>query len=606
MRSRINILFLVIFFLGQFSVTAQDTDEQLANFYYGNGDCEKALPYIEKVYQRNPSKFMFLRYLECSRQLTGDKEVIKLLKNQIKSFPQEYEYQVTLGTEYENQGDQKNADKTFLSIIDNMLPYSSDIIKVQKAFSALGKSELALQALERGRKIIQGNYPLNIQFAEVYGELGRIEEMIDEYLGLIDYQSSMISTVQRIMPRMVEFEDAESKSFNYLKNGLLRRIQKDPNNVAYAEMLIWMFVQNKNFDAALTQAKALDKRTTKDGREVFELGRLAAANKDFSAARNAFKYLVEAGNAYPYYYSAESALLNTRYLEITTNRNYSSEELQETITEYEAALARIGEKATALPILKEVAHIMAFYANQPEKAKGLLEKGTLYRGATDIMKAELKSALADVLVILNDVWEASLLYMQVEKEFKYEPIGFEAKFKNARIFYYSGDFIWAQSQLDVLKSSTSKLIANDAMKLSVFITSHLGLDSNYTVMKKFAAADLLLEQHRYNEAFLVFDSIQRQFPYHGIVGDVLLRKGLAYEQQGKWDQAIVYYEEILKKFGAEILADDAAFHLGNIYENHLVDKKKAKEYYFLILKEYKDSLYTTEARKRFRALEEVL
>jgi tetratricopeptide (TPR) repeat protein len=119
MRSRVSILFLAVLFCAQFSAQAQDTDEQLANYYYGNGDCEKALPYLEKVYQRNPSTFVFSRYLECSRQLSGDKEVIKLLKNQIKSFPQEYEYQVTLGTEYENQGDQKNADKIFLSIIDH-------------------------------------------------------------------------------------------------------------------------------------------------------------------------------------------------------------------------------------------------------------------------------------------------------------------------------------------------------------------------------------------------------------------------------------------------------------------------------------------------------
>ena len=597
---------IAIVFGFQFAIFGQDTDEQLANYYFGNGDCEKALLYLEKLYQGNPSKFVFSRYLECSRQLKGDKEVIKLLKNQIKAFPQEYEYQVTLGKEYETQGDQKNADKTFLEIIDNMLPYSSDVIKVQRAFSAFGKPELALQALERGRKIIQGNYPLNIQFAEVYGELGRIEEMIDEYLGLIDYQSSMITTVQRIMPRMVDFEDADSKSFNYLKTGLVKRIQKDPNNVAYADMLIWMFVQNKNFESALTQAKALNKRTTKDGREVFELGRLAAANKDFTAARKAFKYVVEAGSEYPYYYSAESALLNTRYLEITTNRNYSKEELQETIVEYEAALSRIGERASALTILRELSHILAFYANEPMKAKALLEKGMTFRGATDLMRAELKNALADALVILDDVWEASLLYMQVEKEFKYEPIGFEAKFKNARIFYYSGDFVWAQSQLDVLKSSTSKLIANDAMKLSVFITSHLGLDSNYAVMKKFSTADLLLEQHRYNEAFIVFDSIQRQFPYHGVVDDVLLRKGIANEQQGLWVEAIAYYEEILEKFGKEILADDAAFRLGNIYENHLVDPEKAKEYYFKILKEYKDSLYSTEARKRYRNLEKIL
>jgi tetratricopeptide (TPR) repeat protein len=249
---------------------------------------------------------------------------------------------------------------------------------------------------------------------------------------------------------------------------------------------------------------------------------------------------------------------------------------------------------------------LAFYAQRPEEAQSLLEKAMNYRGATDIMKAEIKSALADVLVILDDIWEASLLYMQVEKDFKYDPIGFEAKFKNARIFYYAGDFIWAQSQLDVLKGSTSKLIANDALKLSFFITAHLGLDSNIRAMTKFAQADLLLEQHRYDEAFQKFDSIQKSFPFHGLVDDIYLRKGMAYEQQGKWDKAISYYEKILETFGNELLADDAAFHLGNIYENHLFDYEKAREYYFKILKEYRDSLYTPEARKRYRELEKVL
>lgn len=597
-------LFAIASFLC-FVTFSQDTDEQLANFYYSGGDCEKAIIYLEKVYQRNPTKFTFNRLLECTRQVQGEKEVVKLLKTQIKAFPEEYEYSVILGKEFENQGDSKSADRTYADIIDGMRPFSSDVIKIQRAFSGAGKPELALQALEKGKKLLKGSYPLNIQFAEVYGELGRLEEMIDEYLSLLDYNAGMLSSIQRTMPRMIDFDDPDSKTFTYLKNSLLRRTQKDPDNIAYADMLIWTFVQNKNFSAALIQAKALDKRTSKDGKEVFELGRLSSSNKDFKTARKAFQYVVELGSQYPFYYSAEKALLNTRFMEITLQRNYTSEDLQEAISEYKNALERIGPKATALPIIKELAHIQAFYANQPDQAKVLLESAMDYRGATDIMRAEIKSALADVLVILDDIWEASLLYMQVEKDFKYEPIGYEAKFKNARIFYYAGDFVWAQSQLDVLKGSTSKLIANDALKLSVFITSHLGLDSNVRAMSKFAQADLLLEQHRYSEAFALFDSITTVFPFHGLVDDIYLRKGIASENQGKWQEAIQYYEKVLGEFPNEILADDAAFHLGNIYEVHLSNSIKAREYYFLILKNYRDSLYTTEARKRYRALEEV-
>ena len=601
-----NSCFSLLIILVVFNLFGQDTDEQLASYYYSNGDCEKALPYFEKTFEKNPSNFVFIRYLDCTKELEGDKAEIKLIKAQIKNFPKEYEYQVMLGQAYERQGDSRNADKTYMNLIDNMSPSSRDIINVQKAFSKLGKHDLALKALEHGRKIIKGNYPLNIPFAEVYGQLGRTQDMIEEYLGLLDYNASMISSLKRLMPRMIDFDDENSEAFEMLKNSLIKRIQKQPNDVIYSEMLIWALIQRKNFSAALLQAKALDKRTTKDGKEVFSIGKLSSSNKDYTTARKAFKYVVELGDTYPYYYYAEQFLLNTRYLEITTNRNYSKEELTITVEEYEQALERIGRRGRALPIIKELAHILAFYAGQPEKAKKILEEALEYGGATDIAIAEIKVLLADVLVILDDIWEASLLYMQVEKNFKYEPIGFEAKYKNARVFYYDGDFIWAQSQLDVLKESTSKLIANDAMKLSIFITDNLGLDSNYRAMSKFAKADLLLEQHKYDEAFTLLDSIKKTFPYHSLSDEILMRKAKAMQDQGKWMEAIAFLEEVVDKHSDDIHGDDALFQLGNIYERHLFDKEKASEYYFKILKEYKGSLYITEARKRYRNLQEVL
>ena len=598
--------FIVFCLLLSSAHLAQDTDEQLANYYYSNGDCEKAMKYFEIVFDRSPSHFIFTRYLDCTKKLESEKEVVKLIKLQIKNFPAEVEYKVLLAKTYEEYGDDKQAEKTFENLIDNIEPNSRSIINTQKALSKQGKHELALQALEKGRKILKGNYPLNIQFAEVYGELGRTEEMIDEYLGLLDYNPGMISSLQRMIPRMVDFDDENSEAYQLLKTNLIKRIQKNPNETSYSEMLIWVFVQRKDFAAALLQAKALDKRTTKDGREPFSIGRMAKSNKDYATARKAFKYIVEQGESTPYYYVAEQALLNTRFLELTVHRNYDQEELKTTIGEYEQALARIGKIGKALPVVKEFAQVLAYYAQQPDRAKRLLEEALEYPNASDLAKAEIKTLLADILVLLDDIWEASLLYMQVEKAFKYEPIGFEAKYKNARIFYYDGDFVWAQSQLDILKESTSKLIANDAMKLSIFITDNLGLDSNVRAMRKFAQAELFIKQHQYNMAFHLLDSIQQVFPYHGLADDILLIKAKAMQDQGKWSEAVIYLETILEKHGDDIHADDALFQLGSIHENYLFDNDKAKEYYFRILKEYKGSLYVTEARKRYRELQNEL
>jgi tetratricopeptide (TPR) repeat protein len=604
MRSRF-LLHIIIILLSSIGFT-QTTDEKLANHYYNEGDCEKALPYLEKVYSQDPSKFIFNRYFECTKNIGDEKDVIKLIEQQIDIYPNNYEYYILLGSTYEEYGNSKKAEKVYDDLIENLSPSSRDIINLQKAFSQAGKNQLALRTLEKGRSMLKNNYPLNAQFAEVYGALGETELMINEYLELLDYNPNMINTLQMLMPRMIDFESENSESYEMLKNSLIRKTQKHPNKQAYSEMLIWTLIQRKEFFTALIQAKALDKRLNNDGREVYKIGKVAGQNKDFETARKAFKYVVELGPDKPFYYASEEALLNTRYTEITTMRNYTPEQINETVQEYQKTIDRIGRNGKALPIIREMAYIQAFYGNKPEDAKAVLEDALTFPRYTDIGNAKVKTLLADVLVVLGDIWEASLLYMQVEKDFKFEPIGFEAKFKNARIFYYDGDFKWAQSQLDILKQSTTKLIANDAMNLSILITDNLGLDSNYIAMEQFAKADLLLEQHKYDEAFKKYDSILKSFPYHGLADEILMRKSHAYQFQGQWTKAIELLEQITEKHSNDILADDALFQLGNIYENHLFEYDKASEYYFQLMKNYPGSLFVTEARKRFRSLKEIL
>jgi tetratricopeptide (TPR) repeat protein len=367
-------------------------------------------------------------------------------------------------------------------------------------------------------------------------------------------------------------------------------------------MLIWLFIQNKNFSGALVQVESLDKRLNEQGRRVFELGTMCSENKVYETARKAFNYVIGLGPDKLFYYKAENALLNTRFQELTTQRNYSKEEISSTIGEYKATLSRIGKKRTSLPLILELSQILAYYADSAATAIDLLQEALQFPGITDMERAELKMQLADINVLHGDIWEASLLYMQIDADFKFEPIGHEAKFKSARIFYYDGEFDFAQSQLSVLKESTSKLIANDAMKLSLLITDNLGLDSNYKAMTWFANADLLIDQHHYEQAFMLFDSIIKEFPYHGLGDEILIRKSKAMQQMGKWQEAIQFLEELLKYYGEDILADDALFQLGDIYENHLNNVEKATEYYKKLLFDFKGSLYAVEVRKRLRLL----
>ena len=596
--------FFVAYFLfsSLLAYSQGETDQQLALHYFSSGDFEKAKTYYARIYDNDPSKFNFNRYYECLTQTNELKEAEKVLKKQITANRSDLEYKVLLGQFYEQNKEPAKAQKLYDDLISDLESDPNSVINLFNAFKSKNKNDLALQTIEKGRKLLKSSYPLHFQFAELYGATGQSEKMMNEYLDLLDFNTGYASTIQTVLTRQIDFSEEDSKEYSILRNALLERIQKKPNEPVYAEMLIWLLIQSRNFNSALVQAQALDKRLGEQGRRVLELGQMCVENKEFETARKSFKYVTLLGEDKMYYFQAENALLNTRFLEVTTNRNYSDAEIETTIAEYQVILNRVGKKRTSIPLIMEMSHIQAFYSDKSNEAISNLKEALNTPGITDMQKAEIKMLLADIHVLHGDIWEAALFYMQVENDFKFEPIGHEAKFKNARIFYYDGEFDFAQAQLGVLKESTSKLIANDALKLSLLITDNFGLDSNFRAMSWYANGDLLIEQHKYTEAFQLFDSIILTFPYHSLGDEILLVKAKAMQQQGKWEDAIRFLEELLKYYKEDILADDAIFQLAEIYENQMNNKEKASEFYKIILFDYKGSLYSEEARKRFRSL----
>lgn len=594
------VIFCCLFF--SFALSAQtSTDQQLANLYYNNGEFDKALPYFEKIINKQSTKFDQLRYVDCLEKTNQQKDAEKFLKKLI-SNSNDFDYTIALGDLYERTERASQTEKLYNDRIKQVTSNGYEVVELYNSFVKKGKVDWGLKTLEAGRKELKKSYPLQVQFAEVYSLLGRTDEMIDEYFEVLDLYPNYASNIQNALTKQIDFTEDKTGVYQKLKEKLLVRIQKKPNDFIYSEMLIWLFIQKKEFKAALTQTQALDRREKGNGYRVMDLAETCVENSDYAAARLAYNYIIDQGSQNPNYYTAYSSLLNIRYREITIEKKYQPQDIADAEREYRQGLKLLGWGRNAVYTAKELAEIKAYYGNDAEGAAQLLDSCLAVPGLSDFERAQVKMALADVLILKDDIWQASLYYMQIDKDFKFEAIGSEAKFKNARVFYYDGDFKFAQSQLDILKESTSKLIANDAMKLSVLITDNLGLDSNYTAMYQFAQADLLLEQHQFDRAFKLYDSINAAFPAHGLADEILFRKAQAMEYQGKWQEALDYLNRIYTYYKDDILADDAIFQIAEIYEKNLHDKEKAAEYYKKILFECKGSLLTVEARKRYRAL----
>jgi tetratricopeptide (TPR) repeat protein len=579
---------------------APSADEQLAVQYYQGGEFEKALVYYEKLFSKKQSELYYTYYVDCLIHVKDYKKAEKVIRKQIKSFPYDLSYRVDLGTLYKAAGQEDKARKEYEQAVKDITPNQNQVLSLAKSFLTLKEYDYALETYKRGRKLISF-YPFNMELAEVYEDKKDYAAMADEYLDAIANDDRTLQSVQNLLQDKFN-KNTDPARNDILKKELILRIQKDGDNTIFSELLMWMLIQQKEFDAAYTQAKALDKRRKEEGTRVMALASICASNENYDVAVKCYQYVISIGPSGFFFQNARLDLLTAMNKKITSKGSWTQEDLLDLEKQYQVTLGDLGKSSITAKCMEELAHLEAFYLYNSKAASELLNEVLDMPQAGPMVQAECKLELGDILLLEGDVWEASLKYSQVEKAYKNDPIGQEAKFRNAKVGYYTGDFNWAKAQLDVLKGATSKLIANDAMELSLMISDNLAEDTNTVPLVMFARADLLSFQNKDDAAMLVLDSINTLFPKHALNDDILFKRAKIMVKKGKYEDAITYYQKIVSNYGDDILADDALFNMAVLYEDKIQNKVRAMELYQDLLTKYPGSLYTVEARKRFRTL----
>ena len=590
-----------------FSITAPQIiaqpgpDEQLAAQYFQEGDFEKAIMYYERLYKGQPTDYYYEQLFKSYVGLNNVESAEKLVKDHSKRRKDDPRFPIDLGTLYRMTGDDDKALKEFEKALKLMRPEQGHIRQVANSFARANELDLALKAYERGHKILKDGQSFHFEIANIYAMKGDVNAMVTAYMDLLTANEAYLQSVQNSLSRYMDFETADDRSA-VLRTELLRRIQKDPQRTIFQELLIWMYIQQKDLTAAMVQSKAMDKRFDEGGVRLMELARIALANSDHSTAFKCYEYVLSLGRNDANYIQARIGAVKTRSAELKALPDPDRTELEDLDQRAANTLEELGLNKHTIDLLRDRARLKAYHMNDHAGAIVLLEEGIRLAQIDPTTRAQLKLDLGDVHLLHGDIWEASLLYSQVDLDFKYDVIGHEARLRNAKVSFYAGDFLWSQAQLEVLKASTSKLIANDAMELSLRITDNLGLDSNSTPLSYYAQAELLRVQHRYGEALAILDSLDREFPMHSLGDDVLYERFRIATARQKHEEAAGYLEKVIELYPLDILVDNALLDLGKLYELKLNDPEKAKLYYEKLLFEQTGSIFVPEARDRYRRL----
>lgn len=587
MRKLIFILFLLV------SASAFSQNELLAKNYFEQGEYEKALSIYEKLYQENIGRLDYLlAMVQANQQLERFATAESLIKTAMGLNKMNPTLYIERGYNYSLQQKQNEASNNYAKAREMAKTNPNYAYSVGATLEKYNLLDEAIAVYEDAMAQDERK-DFNAQVARIYGELGKLDKMFNSYLDLIASNPGYQPAAQQNFSLFIT-DDPLNEANSILRKVLLQRSQQN-QAVVYNELLSWLFIQQKEYKKAFVQEKAIYKRTEYDLHAITDLAMIAIADQDFENATEIVNFVIENST------TPDAKIQGNQYLMKIALETASPKDFPEIEKKFEKLLEEFGTGSNTYLLQIDYNHYLAFDENKLEKAIGNL-KNLLNDKLTIYQEARVKMELADILVFDEKFNEALIYYSQIQKKVQSDVLAQEARFKVAETSYFKGDFDWAQIQLDVLKKSTSQLIANDAMKLSLLIRENSLEDSTKTALIKYARADLLALQNKNTAAIDALAEILENHKGEKIEDEALLKQGELYEKTGQFDKAEADYLKIIQFYNDDILADDAHYRLAKLYEDKLNQPDKAKEMYGGILFNFSDSIYFVEARKKYRML----
>lgn len=579
------------------SSAQESVDDALAYQYYQQGQFQEAAILLEKLFNKTNSDTYFELYFTSLLKIKKFEEAEKLVKKLIRQNPKKPAYSIALGRFYQEKGQIAEANKQYLQAINNLPAEEYKIRELANNFYNFQAYDMAITTFLQGRKLMNDNKPFTFELLSIYRYKKDKNMLVQEYLNALPEMPQLLPQAESVLSTV--FED--NADYQLLQAALLKKIQKEPQTEIYTKLLIWQYLQQQEYEMALRQLIAQDKRTKDDGTILYQTANTFLSNQAYPVAIKAYEYLLLKGKENPFYLPAKVELLNAKYQLLIAGK-FEKTAINELAAAYQSIMDEYGKTPQTVFALKKWVNLQAYYLNDLDKAEKGLEEALKIPGLPIAETGQLKLDLGDIYILTQQPWEAILLYEQVAKQFENQAIGNEARYRSARLSFYQGNFTYAKSQADILKASTSQLIANDALNLSLLISDNLQSSTDSSALKMYADAEMLQFRNLPSKAMIKLDSIAIAFPNNSLLDDILMAKSRIYIKNNELTQAIAVLKELTEKQHTSIWADDALFTLADLYERNIKDNEQAKALYQKLINDYPGSMYTTEARKRFRKL----
>jgi tetratricopeptide (TPR) repeat protein len=495
-----SLLFSALLSFGQ--------SKEVALALFKENKFEEAADVMEKLYKRDASEPNYKLLLDCYSELKQYEDAEKLVKKHQKRN-RDIKLFIDLGYYQQLQKKPEEAKTSYQKALDRISTNPGLAYPVSEHFSQYGLYEYALEAYEIAERI-NPNLAFHYQKGLIYAELGDMNNMIREYLLLIDQSPSYYENIRIRMSRNIS-SDPEEEVNTILRKQLIVQIQETQNPL-FTQLLVWLYIEEEQYPQALRQLKALDRRGENQERPIYNLGEKAQKKGEYNVALDCFEFLIDKGLSSAFYEDALYNKLATQRLDLRSDPEAGKSDYKKLLNAHYAALPELTGDERFVLTERDIADLLYFNLAENDSATNTLNRTiTRFDGTYKQPVGLCRMLLGDILLAEGKSVDAIFKYMEVERAFKGSPLGDQAKYMKGMVAFYTYDFTWALTQFEALKSSTTKLISNDALQMALLITDNSVEDTLYQGLDLLRQSRVLLLQKYAGQRFAYATKRVRRF-----------------------------------------------------------------------------------------------
>lgn len=585
---------------------------RLAQSYERSGDFEAASKIYEEMYAKDSTGVVIFDALRRNFLLLKRyDDLITLFSRALGRNPNDISLLAQLGSFYTQNADEANATRCWERAIEVDPKHEVTYRVVGSALTENRLFDRAIAIYQRGREACTDPGLFTMDIAYLHTIVLNFGGATREYVNLVRQTPSLLSFAQSRMASYTVREQGLAEAISAVEEAA----KTEPNNLTLLQLEAWVYMEGKQFDRAYDVYKIMDAKTNASGRELYYFAEHALKEKSYTAASKAFQDIIA---QYPKFELLPQTKLGyARTLEeFTTTRD--------TLYQNAVATGNFRPAAEFAPMYRDAIaayrQVIAEFPNTEIAGQSLLRIAILQQDrffdldggqstlvelnktytAFPAITIESTLRLGDLFLARGDLSKAKEHYLTLNHYAGGGDQRERSALRLAEIDYFEGNFKDALKKLQSLTRNVVSDIANDAIKLHVFITENM--NSGDAALKDFSKAELLKRQMKFPEALKAFNLILSSYPTSDLIDEASMNIGDIHVQVGDYGDAIATYQKLLSDFPESLILDFTLMKIGNAYRYGLRDVTKATEAYQKLLEKFPNSIYVTTARKNIREL----